>query len=898
MTRMARRFLRAGSLGRTDPATLAEACARLVLLETSRSLKNAFPLAQNFLKFSRPHGGILLQTALRALGWTYLAANKYAQAEKCYLEAREITKAQPLVRARIDRTLIDIYMYLGDFRRARRRAGLAMTTFRRLHAESDLAKTRINYANLFHRQDRHREAIRQYRLATKTLKSLGDNTALAYCQYNYANSLVQLFDFARAENLYRAAEEQFGRLGFALNANECRYGLAWLWMLQGRFHQALLDLAGCEKQFRKIGHPKGVVLCRLDRAETYLSLNLFADARQAAREAEKAARRLGLRYEEAKASFFRAKAAHAVGDSRDARVALKRAEENFRAEGNHGFLGATQLTNAQIGRSAGSKFGQLASARRRFARAQLPLWEAICDLQVLTVRPDDPKTRKRLRRNPAVKTVPHLYALWQTLMGDSYMNQGRLSLARQHWRKAATTLDAVRAKLPPVELQSAFMTGRSDPYLRLVHSLSHEDPAEAAAWSERHRTSGLWSLPSARTSGDDPRSRAEHGLSDLAQRVSVLSSRIADKSGLRATGIASTSREFKRLQRQIHLDMWALAAEARPTGEALVTDLRQVADRYPIVQFHGDGPDLLAFVHIGAEVRCHRYTDGGQAIRRFQGCWQILLSRSLLNKSTPASADMAEEARLFSDLGSWLWSPLEISAQHDRVLVLPEGRLSNLPWQALLIDNQPLVERHSIVLAPSLRHHLRATATMSSSKRLEVFVGDTDGLPNCRGELQVFSERTGHEVLMHDPCSRCDWPDNGEALIWHFTGHARLRSDNPFYSSLELSDGPMFAADFRLKRNRVGLVTLAACRTGEHTYLPGEEASGLVRALLEMGARSVIASHWAVEDKATALWMREFYARYLTGVSLEDAMRQSALQVRERYISAHHWAAFSLFGAA
>ncbi len=151
---------------------------------------------------------------------------------------------------------------------------------------------------------------------------------------------------------------------------------------------------------------------------------------------------------------------------------------------------------------------------------------------------------------------------------------------------------------------------------------------------------------------------------------------------------------------------------------------------------------------------------------------------------------------------------------------------------------------------------------------------------------------------MHDPCRRSDWPNDTQAGIWHYTGHAQLRSDNPFYSSLQLADGPLFAADIRLKQNQVGLVTLAACRTGQQKYLPGEESSGLVRSLVEMGARNVVASHWAIADEPSALYMNEFYGHYLGGQPLTKAMRQAARHVRERYRSAYHWAAFSLFGAA
>jgi CHAT domain-containing protein len=113
-----------------------------------------------------------------------------------------------------------------------------------------------------------------------------------------------------------------------------------------------------------------------------------------------------------------------------------------------------------------------------------------------------------------------------------------------------------------------------------------------------------------------------------------------------------------------------------------------------------------------------------------------------------------------------------------------------------------------------------------------------------------------------------------------------------------MADGPLFAADLRLRENKVGLVVLAACRTGQQTFVLGEESTGLVRSLLEMGARNVVASHWAVSDKSTALWAKEFYKSLFAGEAVDEALRRSAQAVRERHPSAYFWAGFSLFGAS
>jgi hypothetical protein len=59
------------------------------------------------------------------------------------------------------------------------------------------------------------------------------------------------------------------------------------------------------------------------------------------------------------------------------------------------------------------------------------------------------------------------------------------------------------------------------------------------------------------------------------------------------------------------------------------------------------------------------------------------------------------------------------------------------------------------------------------------------------------------------------------------------------------------------------LVTLSACETARGQYAGGEGFIGFTQALLMSGARSVCLSLWKVDDTATALLMRRFYANLL-----------------------------------
>jgi len=316
------------------------------------------------------------------------------------------------------------------------------------------------------------------------------------------------------------------------------------------------------------------------------------------------------------------------------------------------------------------------------------------------------------------------------------------------------------------------------------------------------------------------------------------------------------------------------------------------------VQFHVGHDDILAFVHQGGSSKSWRYAGGRKILDDMVARWRFIVECAPPVQKKVRPVHLKDEQQILARISNWLLPPLELSGKLKRLLIIPEGQLSAFPWVALPVNGCLLGQQLELIHAPSLRHYWHARREKTRSSKVRIFVGSTSGLTHLKHEIASVSSRLGADGnSICSPCRRSDWPDHSQAGIWHYAGHAHLRGDNPFYSSLLLDDGPLFAADFRLKRNRINLVTLAACRTGQQTSLPGEEATGLVRSLLEMGARSVVASGWAVSDRSTSMWMDLFYKNYLNGRTAAQAVRAASLEVREHFPLACHWGSFAVHGA-
>jgi CHAT domain-containing protein/predicted negative regulator of RcsB-dependent stress response len=144
--------------------------------------------------------------------------------------------------------------------------------------------------------------------------------------------------------------------------------------------------------------------------------------------------------------------------------------------------------------------------------------------------------------------------------------------------------------------------------------------------------------------------------------------------------------------------------------------------------------------------------------------------------------------------------------------------------------------------------------------------------------------------------------------IVHFATHGLIDSKRPELSGIVLSlvdeqgnpkDGFLQLHDIYNLRFSAKLVVLSACDTGLGKDVKGEGLVGLTHGFMYAGSKSVMASLWKVDDKATAELMSHFY-RAMLKERLSPAAALKAAQVAmwkdPRWRTPHYWAAFILQG--
>jgi CHAT domain-containing protein/tetratricopeptide (TPR) repeat protein len=121
------------------------------------------------------------------------------------------------------------------------------------------------------------------------------------------------------------------------------------------------------------------------------------------------------------------------------------------------------------------------------------------------------------------------------------------------------------------------------------------------------------------------------------------------------------------------------------------------------------------------------------------------------------------------------------------------------------------------------------------------------------------------------PAKRAETQENGLLQAWEIINHVRLDAD---------------------------LVTLSTCQSAIGSVAGGEGLLTLARAFQYAGARTVLASLWRVEDRATARLMTSFYRSLRSGSTIVDSLRAAQLALLRTSEHRHpfYWAAFTISG--
>jgi CHAT domain-containing protein/Tfp pilus assembly protein PilF len=251
---------------------------------------------------------------------------------------------------------------------------------------------------------------------------------------------------------------------------------------------------------------------------------------------------------------------------------------------------------------------------------------------------------------------------------------------------------------------------------------------------------------------------------------------------------------------------------------------------------------------------------------------------------------------------------LQRSAAHR---AKPEGQVAVLADPVFTADDPRVARPAGAVPARGGNAALPA----SDAERSASDLGES-GFPRLawtRREAQAIASQAGGKGLLlalDFEASRetVTGPRLGQYRIVHFATHGLLNSHHPELSGLVLSlvdpqgrpqDGFLRLGDIYNLNLNTELVVLSGCRTALGQEIRGEGLLGLTRGFLYAGSSQVMASLWAVRDRATAELMERFYRSLLRdGLAPAAALRsaQASMWREPRWRDPYFWAAFVLQG--
>jgi tetratricopeptide (TPR) repeat protein len=705
-----------------------------------------------------------------------------------------------------------------------------------------------------------------------------NNLSVAYTQLGRPRAALVVLERAAV-----MAKDQSPQLVAIITNNQ-----AWSSFHAGEVVESLRLFEQAGRLYAAAGVPLGEHY--LDYADALVDLRLLEEALTVARSAAAEFESHRARLMAAEARLRCAQLALSLGDAKAAQADVDVALTEFRRQRRAAWTAratvaavevATAVTGHQpdglrrLGRAAGTL--QRLGLRADAVAAHLAAGRAaLAAAKPQTARRHLTSGAKLARRQAlVVRLRGHLaQALEATTGRDS-------GAVLRHCRAGLADLARHRAALPSMELRMlASGHGVELGQLGLRELLRDAPPARLFSWMELTRAASLLFV-------EQPVGAVEEELGALRAVEHELRSARREE-GREPVGLLARR---ARLEARIRRTAWT-GQHGLPATDDLVGmgELRSLLDGRYLAEYAAVEDTLVALV---VHPRGARLVELGPAEPVYRETSVLLFALRRLLRGGPSGAQARQRAEFsLAALRRALVRPLGVE-DGVPLVVVPSGPLHRVPWSGLHAGETCVV--------PSATFWVRSRRAAASPDGAGLALVAGPGLPGAMTEVQEVRRARPEAGLLLPPDStvRATLSLISHAELAHVACHGLLRSDNPLFSSLLLSDGPLTLYEVLTSGVVPHRVVLAACESGVGHSYAGGEVLGFVGALMARGTAGVVASTIPLPDGASVPLMTSLHRNVAAGDPLPRALWKARadadLERAEDYAA---WSGVTAYGAA
>ncbi len=256
---------------------------------------------------------------------------------------------------------------------------------------------------------------------------------------------------------------------------------------------------------------------------------------------------------------------------------------------------------------------------------------------------------------------------------------------------------------------------------------------------------------------------------------------------------------------------------------------------------------------------------------------------------------------------------LEKFKNKKRLLIVPDGLLSSIPFESLITDkSDPLSFLiHDLNITYLYASHqavdkksdlqdvsILSLAPQFSNAFSNVRSCDRDSLsslPYAKKESEFLGEMFTGKFLNSKAVKKSDLLENIDSHdIIHIATHACVNEVNPMLNEIHFSDTYLTNSEIENRLASPELIVLGACHTANGKYIKGEGLLSLSKGFLQAGSKCIQSSLWAIDDYSSSEIIKGMFSRLKTGSSKSEALRNSKLSFLEKAddlrVHPYYWA--------